>query len=130
MKVFINSIIIVIIFLLGYILGNKGVENIVSTLIRQYSNTSFVTLVGNIASIITVLLFFTYIIGKVFLIKQMEKTLFESLDVTYIDKENHYKITEVINLGELTNEKVYICVVQNRSTEMCNQNVHNSALLF
>ncbi|MCK0473032.1 hypothetical protein [Halalkalibacter sp. APA_J-10(15)] len=108
MKFIIKSITVILILIFGYILGNIGLENITTKLIKQYGDTNFVTLIGVISSIITVILFFTYIIGKVFLIKQMEMTLFESIDVSYIDEEKHYKITEIIDLGELTNEKIYI----------------------
>lgn len=87
---------------------NIGLESIITKLIEQFEDTNFVTLMGVISSIITVILFFTYIIGKVFLIKQMEMTIFESLDVSYNTEEKNYKITEVLELGELTNETIYI----------------------
>lgn len=108
MKFLIKSITVISIFIFGYILGDIGLESIITKLIEQFEDTNFVTLMGVISSIITVILFFTYIIGKVFLIKQMEMTIFESLDVSYNTEEKNYKITEVLELGELTNETIYI----------------------
>ncbi|HCX51013.1 MAG TPA: hypothetical protein DG757_18730 [Bacillus sp. (in: Bacteria)] len=67
-----------------------------------------------ISSLIIVVLFISYIVRKIFLIKQMEITLFEKFDLKYcLETESdiqygNYEIVESLNIGEYNNEAIEV----------------------
>ncbi|MEJ9255706.1 hypothetical protein [Bacillus wiedmannii] len=103
-----KSISIVLIFILGYFLGYIGLNNVTIKLIEQIEKISFITLIGVISSIITVILFIAYIAGRIFLIRQMEMTLLESLDISSKSTDKQYNLIEEFDIGDNTVEEIFI----------------------
>ncbi|PGW18770.1 hypothetical protein COD90_07235 [Bacillus cereus] len=103
-----KSISIVLIFILGYFFGYIGLNNVMLKLIEQIEKISFITLIGVISSIITVILFIAYIAGRIFLIRQMEMTLLESLDISSKSTDKQYNLIEELEIGDNTVEEIFI----------------------
>lgn len=114
LKGILRSVGILLIFIFGYLLGKIGLDNLIDSMIEKLSKLDYLTLIGLISSLITVALFISYIVGKIFLIKQMELTLFEKFDLKYhLETESdiqygNYEIVESLNIGEYNNEAIYI----------------------
>lgn len=114
MKSSLKAIGFLLIFIFGYILGKIGLDNLIDSLKEDLLKLDSLSLIGLISSLITVILFISYIVGKVFLIKQMEVTLFEKFDLQYHQEtesniqNDKYEIVESINIGEYNNEIIYI----------------------
>ena len=114
MKIILRSVGIFLIFIFGYILGKIGLDYLIDSMIEELSKLDYTSLIGLISSLITVVLFISYIVGKIFLIKQMEVTLFEKFDLKYHQEtesdiyNGNYEIVERLNIGEYNNEVIYI----------------------
>ncbi|MFK4308444.1 hypothetical protein ABH957_003120 [Bacillus sp. RC242] len=103
-----KSISIVLIFILGYLLGHLGLNNVILKLIEQIEKMNFITLIGVISSIVTLILFIAYIAGRIFLIRKMEMTLLESLDISYSSTDKQYNLIEELQVGDNTVEGIFI----------------------
>jgi len=101
-------------FIFGYILGEAELGNFIDYMIEDFSELDYMSLIGLISSLITVVLFIFYIVGKLFLIKQMKVTLFEKFDLAYYQdtkndiQKGNYEIVERLDIGESNNEVIYI----------------------
>lgn len=102
------SLITIVIFIIGYILGYLRLENLLHRIISEYSHLSLVSLIGFASSLITLLLFVMYILGRIILIKKMEVTLLESLKVCRDNELDDVEVVEEFTLGENNSEVVYL----------------------
>jgi hypothetical protein len=66
--------------------------------------------IGNLSSIVTLISFVIYLIGKVIKIRLSKKLRFESIDVYYNsnDLPSNIKIVEEYNIGDFNSEKLVI----------------------
>ncbi|KEK22848.1 hypothetical protein [Bacillus gaemokensis] len=107
MKSIINVLIILSVFLLGYLLGNIGLESIVDKLKNEFKELNLVAIIGFMSSITTIVVFIAYIIGKLFAIKKTEFTLKEVVEVSYKSDIEKYRIIDTLELGDNLEESIY-----------------------
>lgn len=108
MKTLIKNIAILSIFILGYICGNIGIDTILSSFILKLSNLEIIEIIGFTSSIVTLVLFIAYIIGRCFMINQMKVTISETFNLFYNDEETDFKVVEEYDIGENNTEKIYL----------------------
>lgn len=70
MKFIYNGIFILLVFILCYILGTVGIDSILEKISVNYQKVDYIQLIGFGSSIVTLILFLTYIVGRYFLIKK------------------------------------------------------------
>lgn len=107
-KILIRSIAILSIFIVGYICGDIGKDTILSFFILNLSNLRIIETIGFISSIVTLVLFMTYIIGRCFMINQMKVTILETFNLFYDDEETNFNVVEQYDIGENNTEKIYL----------------------
>lgn len=97
------------IFLAGYVLGYIG-----PTLINEFKTLNLIDSIAFFSSVVTLLLFLFYLIGRYLLVRKVETFITESIDVTYtFDAENQKNnIVDVIELGENLSETVYLSSIE------------------
>lgn len=108
MKTLIKNIAILSIFILGYICGNIGIDTILSSFILKLSKLEIIEIIGFTSSIVTLVLFIAYIIGRCFMINQMKVTISETFNLFYNDEETDFKVVEEYDIGENNTEKIYL----------------------
>lgn len=108
MKILIKNIVILLIFILGYICGNIGKDTILSSFILTLSKLEIIEIIGLASSIISLVLFITYIIGRCFMINEMKVTILETFDLFYNDEERDFKVVEEYDIGDNNTEKIYL----------------------
>ena len=108
MKILIKNIVILLIFILGYICGNIGKDTILSSFILTLSKLEIIEIIGLASSIISLVLFITYIIGRCFMINEMKVTISETFDLFYNDEERDFKVVEEYDIGDNNTEKIYL----------------------
>lgn len=108
MKSTLKCIFIFFVFISGYICGKIGIDTMLNALMLSLSNLDLIQIIGFSSSIITLILFIAYIFGKYLIIKQMTKTIFESVDASYNNESNNLKIVEEYNIGENNSEQIYL----------------------
>ena len=106
MKILIKFIAIFFIFILGYICGDLGIDKIIKYLNISEINT--IELIGSISSIITLVLFVAYIIGRCFMMREMKENILESFTLFYEDEKNEFRVVKEYDLGENTKENLYL----------------------
>ncbi|PED71316.1 hypothetical protein CN680_07540 [Bacillus pseudomycoides] len=106
MKASVKIIVILLVFLFGYMLGNVGLDFILNKMKRELVDLNLITLISFISSLTTILVFIVYIIGKLFAIKKTEFTLHETIQVSYEGNIEGYRVVDEFNLGENTTETV------------------------
>ena len=108
MKILIKNIVILLIFILGYICGNIGKDTILSSFILTLSKLEIIEIIGLASSIISLVLFITYIIDRCFMINEMKVTISETFDLFYNDEERDFKVVEEYDIGDNNTEKIYL----------------------
>lgn len=108
MKTLIKNIAILLIFILGYICGNIGIDTILNSFILKLSKLEIIEIIGFTSSIVTLVLFIAYIIGRCFMINQMKVTISETFNLFYNDEETDFKVVEEYDIGENNTEKIYL----------------------
>lgn len=108
MKFIYNGIFILMVFISGYLLGKVDMETMLYKMLVKYQQLDFIQIIGFGSSIITLILFLTYIVGRYFLIKKMEITLEETVEVLYENKNDRFNVIDEYNLGGLNSEFVYL----------------------
>ncbi|MEW4287919.1 hypothetical protein [Rossellomorea marisflavi] len=108
MKYIFNCILVFTVFILGYIFGKIGIDSILNKLLVNYEKIDLIQLVGFGSSIVTLILFVTYIIGRCLLIKKMEITLEETVEVSYKEEIARFSVVEEYNLGNHNSEFIYL----------------------
>ena len=108
MKTLIKNIVILSIFILGYICGNIGIDAILSSFILKISKLEIIEIIGFTSSIVTLVLFIAYIIGRCFMINQMKVTISETFNLFYNDEETDFKVVEEYDIGEKKKKKIYL----------------------
>lgn len=108
MKILIKNIVILLIFILGYICGNIGKDTILSSFILTLSKLEIIEIIGLASSIISLVLFIIYIIGRCFMINEMKVTISETFDLFYNDEERDFKVVEEYDIGDNNTEKIYL----------------------
>lgn len=108
MKFVYNGIFILMVLILGYLLGKIGIDSMLNKILEDYQKIDYIQLIGFGSSIVTLILFLTYIIGRYFMIKKMEITLEETVEVSYEAEIFKFNVIEEYNLGELNSEFVYL----------------------
>lgn len=108
MKILIKNIVILLIFILGYICGNIGKDTILSSFILTLSKLEIIEIIGLASSIISLVLFITYIICRCFMINEMKVTISETFDLFYNDEERDFKVVEEYDIGDNNTEKIYL----------------------
>lgn len=96
------------IFLLGYIEGSIGIGKILENVISKVTMLDWIEVIGVTSSVITLVLFIAYIVGKIFLIKQMENTLFENITLGTVKDFANVRVVAEYNVGGNNNEVVYL----------------------
>ncbi|MCM3393716.1 MULTISPECIES: hypothetical protein [Cytobacillus] len=104
MRLIFNGLFILIIFLLGFFFGKIDIEWLWS----KVSGLSYIEIIGFGSSIVTLMLFLSYIIGRYYLIKRMEITLKESVEISYNNDNHNFNVIEEYTLGDLDSEIVYL----------------------
>lgn len=103
-----NVIAILFVFLLGYILGYVRLETLVIRILEESKELNLLELIGFTASIMTLILFGTYLIGRYLLIKRMEITFLETIEVARKSEIDRFKVIEEYDLGDDTSESIYL----------------------
>lgn len=107
MKSTIKVLLILSVFLLGYFLGNFGLDSILNKLKNEFKDLNLISTIGFISSLTTIIVFIAYIIGKLFAIKKTEFTLNEVIEVSYEGNNEGYEIVDTLELGENLDEAIY-----------------------
>ncbi|MFC0274213.1 hypothetical protein ACFFIX_22960 [Metabacillus herbersteinensis] len=103
-----NGVFILVTFILGYLMGIVGLETFLRMLLLKMSDLDFIEIIGFSSSLISLILFLAYIIGRIILIKKMEVTLNETIELSYENENQKFTVSEEYNLGELNSEFVYL----------------------
>ena len=112
MKVVMKFLVLFLTFFIGYAFGVIGLENIIMGLKYELLELSLISTIGFLSSLITMLLFVTYIIGRLLVIKKMEVTMLETLGVSYSGELSGFKVVEEITLGEDDTESIYLTSIE------------------
>lgn len=99
---------IILIFLIGYVLGVLGIENLVMRFVNGLQDLNVIEIIGFASSIVTLILFGTYILGRYLMIKRMEITLLETIEVSHNEELSGFNVVEEFELGENTSEAIYL----------------------
>lgn len=98
----------VCIFILGYGVGKFGIVDIINNIIVSYIELGIIEKIGFVSSLVTLMLFVTYIIGKLFIISQMKITISENVYISCNDEPSDLRVVDEYNLGVNNSEQVYI----------------------
>lgn len=97
------------IFLAGYAFGY-----ITPRLINELRTLNLIETISFFSSVVTLLLFLFYLIGRYLLVRKVETFITESIDVVYTSNAENQKnnIVDVIELGEDNSETVYLSSIE------------------
>lgn len=100
----------IIIFFAGFVLGEMNTKPIINQIEEEIAQMNIVSIIGLISSLITLLVFLMYIVGKICAIKKAEMFLTESFFVSQENETSDINITKEINLDEdiEAHETVYL----------------------
>lgn len=97
------------IFLAGYVFGY-----ISPRLINELRTLNLIEAISFFSSVVTLMLFLFYLIGRYLLVRKVETFITESIDVVYTSNAENQKnnIVDVIELGEDHSETVYLSSIE------------------
>jgi hypothetical protein len=107
MKVIIKLLSVTIVFIIGYIAGNIGIDSLLNKIKSEAASTSISSGISLLSSVITIIVFVAYILGKLYAIKKTEFTLNETIEVSYSGDLEGFKVVEEVELGDVTDETIY-----------------------
>lgn len=105
MKFIYNGIFALALFLLGYFFGKFDVKIMVNKIIEKYE---IMDVTSFISSLVTLLLFLAYIFGRILLIKKMEITIEETVNVLRDPENQEFNVVDTYNLGDLNSETIFL----------------------
>lgn len=108
MNTFGKTITVILIFLIGYVFGVLGLEHLILRFIDGFRDFNVIEIIGFASSIVTLILFGTYILGRYLMIKRMEITLLETIEVSRDGEPKGFNVVEEFELGENTSESIYL----------------------
>lgn len=103
-----KTLTIIFIFLIGYFLGILRIDTLIIRIVDEYRDLNMIEVIGFASSIITLLLFGTYILGRYLMIKRMEVTLLETIEVSRDGELKGFNVVEEFDLGENKSESIYL----------------------
>lgn len=108
-----KTITILIVFILGYLLGEIDVKPILKDLENEFIELNTISIIGLASSVTTLLVFLMYLIGKVYAIKKAEMFLTESFFVRHNNNNDDLNIGKEITLDKDLEECEIIYLVPN-----------------